>query len=127
MKEIDICMMSTAGTRGAVNTRPMSNNRDVKYNGTSYFFSDGKTQKVKDLTNSPAVNLSFAGDKGIFIVVTGKGKIIRDKAQMEEHWVPDLDQWFEDGIETKGLVMISVKASNIHYWNKADEGDIKVG
>jgi general stress protein 26 len=126
MKDIDICMMSTTGARGVVSSRPMSNNRDVKYDGTSYFFSDGKTQKVKDLSKSSSVTLSFAGSKGIYIIVTGKGKVIKDKATMQEHWVDDLDAWFEDGIDTKGLVMISVKASNIHYWNKMEEGDIKV-
>ena len=127
MKDLDICMMSTSGARGAVNTRPMSNNRDVKnYDGTSYFFSDMKTQKIKDLTRTPAVTLSFIGKKGIIIIVTGKGKIIKDKATMQEHWVKSLDMWFEDGIDTKGLCMIAVKASNIHYWENADEGDITV-
>ena len=124
MKAIDICMMSTIGTNGAVHTRPMSNNRDVAYNGESYFFSHINTRKAKDLENNSKVTLSFTGDAGLYIIVEGKGRIIKDRTRMEEHWVPDLEQWFEDGLETEGLILIAVKASAIKYWDNYKEGEI---
>jgi general stress protein 26 len=124
MKELDICMLSTTGGRGVVSTRPMSNNRQVKYNGESFFFTDKNTQKVRDVTKNSSVSLSFTGKKGLYIIVKGKARIIKSKELMEEHWVPSLEQWFKDGIDTKGLVMLAVKAQSIHYWVNYKEGEI---
>ena len=49
MKEIDICMFITHSSRGSLNCRPMSNNKDVTYKGDSFFFTMEKTRKVKEL------------------------------------------------------------------------------
>ena len=45
---------------------------------------------------------------------------------MEEHWVSDLDQWFEDGLDTPGVAMVIVKAKRIKYWQGEDEGEVKL-
>ena len=125
MKDLDICMMSTNGPRGIVNTRPMSNNRDVTYNGTSFFFSSMDTRKVNDIKRSTSVSLSFTGSDGSYIIVTGKASLIKDKTVWEKHWDESLDQWFKKGMDTPRLVLISVKATHIKYWNKYKEGDIR--
>lgn len=127
MKELDICMMSTNGPRGAVYTRPMSNNRDVTYKGESFFFSLTKTRKVKDIGRSPSVSLSFTGNSGTYIIVSGKARLIKDKAMWEDHWDDSLNQWFTKGINTPGLVLIAVKATGIKYWDKYKEGSIELG
>ena len=126
MKDLDICMMSTNGPRGVVNTRPMSNNRDVKYNGESFFFSSMDTRKVNDIKRSASVSLSFTGSGGSYIIVTGKARLIKDKTMWEKHWDKSLNQWFKQGIDTPGLVLIAVKATHIKYWEKYKEGDIKL-
>ena len=126
MKDLDICMMSTSGPRGAINTRPMSNNRDVKYNGDSFFFSSVDTRKVKDIKRSASVTLSFTGTGGFYIIVDGKARLIKDKKMWQQHWDASLDNWFPQGIETPGIVLIAVKANHIKYWNKYKEGDIEV-
>ena len=126
MKDLDICMMSTKGPRGMVNTRPMSNNRDVKYNGESFFFSSMATRKVKDIKRSTSVSLSFTGGGGSYIIVNGKARLIKDKNTWQQHWDKSLDQWFKKGIDTPGLVLIAVKANHIKYWNKYKEGDIEL-
>ena len=126
MKELDICMMSTVGSRGAIHTRPMSNNKDVKYNGESFFFSDMDSRKAKDIQRNAAVTLSFEGKKGLFIIVAGKARIIKTKTILEEHWVPSLQMWFKKGFDTPGLILIAVKAEQIHYWDHYKEGDIDI-
>ena len=127
MKDLDICMMSTNGPRGIVNTRPMSNNRDVTYKGSSYFFSSMDTRKVNDIRRSTSVSLSFTGSGGTYIIVNGKARLIKDKTIWEKHWDKSLDQWFKKGIDTPGLVLIAVKATHIKYWDKYKEGDIELG
>ena len=132
MRDIDFAMLSTRAEGGQIAARPMSNNREVAYDGDSYFFSYENTHTIDDIKRDPQVGLSFAGAKGWlgkppnFIAVEGKAELIRDKAAFEKHWTKDLDIWFEQGIDTPGIVLIKVHASRIHYWDGEDQGEIKL-
>jgi len=127
MKQLDICMMTTNTKRGSMNSRPMSNNRDVTYKGDSYFFTYEKTDKVKELEANPSVSLSFEGKDDIFISVAGKAKLIRNKEMFKEHWQDSLNQWFPEGPDTKGVVLIHVKGTTLKYWQREKEGAISLG
>ena len=130
MRKIDFTMLFTRTENGALAGRPMSNNGDVDYDGDSWFFTDGETRTVADIARDPQVGLSFQGAAGLlgkpplFVSVEGKGRLIRDKEEFRKHWVPDLERWFPDGVDTPGLVLIHVKARRIHYWSGEDEGQI---
>lgn len=130
MGKIDFGMLSTRTVGGAIASRPMSNNGEVAYRGDSFFFTDGDTRIVSDIEADPTVGLTFTGAAGLlggpplFVAVEGDAELTRDKALFEAHWTKDLDRWFEQGIDTPGLVMIRVHARRIHYWNGSDEGEI---
>jgi general stress protein 26 len=126
MRKLDICMMVTQSKRGVLNSRPMSNNGDVKYSGHSYFFTYEGSQKIKDIEINPQVSLNFEGDNGLYISLNGKAKLIRNKTAFAEHWIPGLEQWFPDGIESEGMVLIDVKGRQVHYWQKNKEGKINL-
>ncbi|WP_294294581.1 pyridoxamine 5'-phosphate oxidase family protein [uncultured Sphingomonas sp.] len=130
MRDIDFTMLSTKTADGGIAARPMSNNRDVDYDGDSYFFALDSTHTVQEIQADPNVGLTLHGNKGllgkppIFIAAEGKAEIIRDKAAFEAHWVKDLERWFEQGTDTPGLVLIKVHADRIHYWDGEDQGEI---
>ncbi len=130
MGKIDFGMLSTRTDGGAIASRPMSNNGEVEYRGDSYFFSYDSARTVSDIEAEPRVGLTFTGAAGLlggpplFIAVEGDADLVRDKAQFAEHWTKDLDRWFEQGIDTPGVVMIHVRAQRLHYWNGSDEGEI---
>jgi general stress protein 26 len=132
MAEIDFAILSTRAEGGEIAGRPMSNNGDVAYGGDSYFFALDSTRTAEDIARDPTVGLSFTGSKGLlgapplFIAIEGRAALIRDKGQFQAHWNKDLEFWFEDGIDTPGLVLIKVHATRIHYWNGRDEGEIRV-
>lgn len=129
MKGIDIAMFSTRTRGGTVATRPMSNNGDVAYDGTSYYFANGDARLVDDIENDDHVALGFAGKPGLlsspsYIAVAGKAEVVRDKQVFKAHWTPDLDAWFEDGVDTPGLVMVKVVAERIKYWDRGEEAEL---
>lgn len=130
MKDIDFAMLSTRAEGGQIAARPMSNNGDVDYDGDSYYFTTDDTVMVRDIERDPKVGLSFQGSAGLlkqrplFVAVEGRADLIRDKAQFEAHWNSDLDRWFDEGVDTPGLVMIKVRAERAHYWDGEDEGEI---
>lgn len=129
MSDVDICMLTTVNGRGAASARPMSNNGDVKYNGTSYFFTWKKTKMAKEIENNNNVTLTFQGTKlfqKLFITIIGKGKLVTDRATMDHHWNKDLEIWFKDGLDTPGITMIEVKAKTIEYWHGEEQGELKI-
>ena len=125
MKELDICMLITTTSNGMLASRPMSNNRQVEYDGNSHFFTWEGSRMVSDIEMDNGVNLSFQGGQAIFISITGKADVTRSREKMEEHWVEELEGWFEEGLDTPGLAMISVAAKQIKYWQGEEEGEVK--
>ncbi len=132
MRDIDFAMLSTHTDGGAIAARPMSNNQQVDYDGDSYYFTMQDTRTVADIESDPQVSLSFLGKSGMlgmrpfFVAVEGHADLVRDKAAFEERWSPDLDRWFDRGVDTPGLVMIHVGAKRVHYWDGEDEGEVSL-
>ena len=117
-------------SRGRIRTRPMSNNRDVAFDGDSFFFTYEETETVRDIAADPHVGLSYQSRSGIlgqrpfFAAIEGEAELIRDKALFEAHWTSDLDRWFPQGIDSPNLVLIKVHAGHAHYWDGEDEGEV---
>ncbi len=130
MRDIDFAMLSTRTEGGAVAARPMSNNREVEFDGDSFFFTCDDTRTVSDIRRDPNVGLGYQAKSGMlgmkpfFITVEGRAELIQDTARFAEHWSKDLDAWFKDGIDTPGLTLIKVVAQRLHYWDGFDEGEI---
>ena len=131
MAGIDIAILSTLTENGQIANRPMSNNGDVNYDGTSYYFTFEQARTVADIQANPKVALGFTSAGGIFsdaiyVAVEGKAELIRDKATFKAHWTSDLDRWFVNGVDTPNIVLIKVKATRITYWDGEDEGEVIV-
>lgn len=132
MRDIDFAMLSTRTEGGAIAARPMSNNRNVEFDGDTYFFTCDTARTVADIERDPNVGLAYQARTGMlkmkpfFLALEGRAELIRDKQQFAEHWTSDLDSWFEQGIDTPGLTMIRVKAERIHYWDGYEERELKL-
>lgn len=133
MKDIDFAILSTRTDGGAIASRPMSNNREVAFEGDAYFFTCDDTRMVADVAADPRVGLAYQGKSGMlgmrpfFLAVEGRAELIRDKARFAEHWTSGLDRWFTQGVDTPGLVLLKVAAERVHYWDGEEEGEIRVG
>ena len=129
LKDIDFVMLNTRTEGGKIASRPMSNNRDVEYDGDSWFFVDQESRAFADVSDDPNVTLSVQGSKGLlgkppmFLAIEGRAEIVRDRATLAEHWVDDLERWWPEGPETPGLALLKVRASRIHYWIDGEEGE----
>jgi len=133
MKEIDFAMLTTKTEGGALGSRPMSNNREVEFDGDAFFFTCDDARTVADIEGDPKVGLAYQGKSGMlgmkpfFCSVEGTAELIKDKARFAEHWRKDLDAWFKEGIETPGLTLIKVHAERLHYWDGYGGGEIALG
>ena len=132
MRAIDFAMLSTKNPTGEIASRPMSTNGDVEYDGDSFLFTYEHYHSVSEIEHDPKVGLTFTGSKGLlgapplFVSVEGHAELIRDRASFEQHWVPSLDRWFKQGLDTPGIVLIKVHAQRVHWWDGEEGGEIKV-
>lgn len=133
MRDIDFCVLSARAEDGSIGARPMSNNAEVDYDGTSYFFTYEDARMVSDIEREAVIGISYqgkaglmgvVGKPGIFIHVESDAQLVRDVAAFEPHWTKSLDRWFPDGPQTPGVVMIKAKARRIHYWDGEDEAEV---
>jgi general stress protein 26 len=135
MRDIDFCVLSARTADGSIGARPMSNNREVDFDGDSWFFSYDDARMIDDIERDGSIGLAYqdkagllgvVGKPGIFIAVESEARLVRDKAEFAEHWDKSLDRWFPQGVDTPGLIMIHAKAKRIHYWDGEDQGEVAV-
>ena len=130
MRDIDFAVLCTRTEGGAIAARPMSNNRQVEFDGDSYFFTLESTRTVGDIRRDPNVGMTYQSKSGalglkpFFITIEGRAELIDEKARFAEHWTKDLDSWFKEGIDTPGLVLVKVVAQRLHYWDGHEEAEI---
>ncbi|MBS0968673.1 pyridoxamine 5'-phosphate oxidase [Chimaeribacter arupi] len=122
IKDIDYAMFSTLSEGGTIASRPMSNNRNVEYNGDAYFFTTEDNQIVADIENDATTTLNYVTAKSsdkpsLFISIQGESSLIREKDALKEYWTPDVEKWFPQGIDTPDLLLIKVTAQHITYWD----------
>ena len=118
VKAVDICMLTTVDERGDLHSRPMSNNREVEFDGDLWFFTYGSSHKVDEVGRAPKVNASFAdvGEQQ-YASVSGRAEVVRDRAKIEELWQPQLKAWFPEGTETPDIALLKVSVERAEYWD----------
>lgn len=128
LKAIDTAMLVTkTGEEGKIAARPMSNNKDVSLkDGTTYHFATDDGRIDDDLKRSDQCGATYSAGE-FYCAVQGTGALHRDRAALEKHWVADLEKWFEDGLDTEGLVLIEVSPNRIAWWEGRDGGEVTPG
>ena len=118
MAKMDVCMMQTVGEHG-VNTRPMSNNGEVRYDGDNWFFARTSSTKVGEIEADDRVQLTFSDPEGpSFISVWGTGEVVPDVDLKKKFWHPELERWFENGPEDPDVTLLKVSANRIQTWGR---------
>lgn len=121
MARIDFCMMATVGEHG-INTRPMSNNGEVRYDGDNWFFARASSAKIAEIERDARVHLSFVDDDGpSFIAVWGTGAVLRDVELKQKLWHASLERWFENGPEDPDVALVKVSAHRIQAWGRVGD------
>ena len=130
LKDIDFVLFSSHTEGGRIASRPMSNNREVEFDGDSWFFVDQSARLYTDVQQNPDVTLNAQGSKGLmgkpplFLAIEGSAEIVLDKSVMAEHWTSELKRWWPEGLDTPGIALLKVHAQRIHYWDGEDEGEV---
>lgn len=117
IKEINFTMMTTVDEDGSLRSRPMST-QQLEFDGNLWFFTKDTSPKADEINQERAVNLSYANpEKDMYVSVTGKAQIVKDKEKAKQLWNPLLKAWFPDGIDDPELALIKVEPQKAEYWD----------
>jgi len=117
IKDIDVAMMTTADEDGSLRSRPMRN-MQIKEDGVIWFFTGYESAKSHELQNDSHVNLSYAkpGDQ-LYVSVSGRATLSKDKAKIDELWNPAMKAWFPEGKDDPNIGLIKVTIDKAEYWD----------
>ncbi|HMJ88225.1 MAG TPA: pyridoxamine 5'-phosphate oxidase family protein [Candidatus Acidoferrum sp.] len=120
IRGIDSAMLTTEDRLGNLRSRPMVALEEM-HDDALWFFSEASSHKVDDIHGHHAVNLAYADvANGRFISVSGRARVIRDRAQMREFWSSKLKAWFPKGADDPELVLLRVEIGEAEMWQSPD-------
>lgn len=118
VKDINYCMLTSVDDDGSLHSRPMATNREIEDNGDLWFFTKASSHKVDEISRDQHVNVSFAApDKQNYVSLSGKAILVRDRAQIEALWKPDLKAWFPEETNDPDIALIRVSVEKAEYWD----------
>jgi general stress protein 26 len=117
IKDIRIAMLTTALPDGSLRSRPMAT-QTQEFDGTLWFFTRDDSGKIHEIEDDTHVNVSYAEPKSqLYVSVSGRGRINRERAKIEELWSIPLKAWFPDGPDDPHIALLQIEVENAEYWD----------
>ena len=116
IESVRTAMMTSVAADGSLRSSPMWTQGD-EFDGSLWFFTSDEAEKVADVKRDPHVGLSYgAPDKDLYVSVTGRAELVRDRARAEELWNVFAEAWFPGGVDDPNLALLRVDVERAHYW-----------
>ncbi len=116
INDIDFAMLTTING-GHLRSRPMST-QEYEGSDTLWFFTSDETHKVDEIEADNRVNVAYSRpDDNVYVSISGRASVSKDRAKMEELWNPILKAWFPEGLEDPTLCLLKVNIEEAEYWD----------
>ena len=116
IKDIRICMMTTAAADGSFDSRPMATQK-TEFDGTLWFLTRGESGKVAEIKTDDHIGLMYSDPKDSnYVTVKGRATVSRDQARIKELWNPMYKAWFPEGEDDPAITVLKVEVTEAHYW-----------
>ena len=116
IEDVRTAMLTTVEPEGSLRSRPMWTQGD-EFEGSLWFFTSDEAPLVEELRRNPNVVLSYgAPDKDLYLSVSGRGELVRDKAKTKELWSVYAQAWFPEGEDDPHLALLRVDVERAQYW-----------
>lgn len=116
----DTALLTSRGADGMLHARPLAVLQD-DFDGVVRFLVQDPSEKTLEIAADPVVNVSFASKHG-YLSIAGRGRVVRDAAQIDELWNPAAEAWFEQGREDPSIAVLEVTGNGAEYWAKTERG-----
>ena len=117
IKDIRIGMLTTVDDDGTLRSRPMGN-LEYEFDGELWFFTYASAPKAQEVEREHQVNVAYSDpDDNVWVSVSGTGRIVRDRAKLEQLWSPILKTWFPKGLDEPDIALLNVAVTKAEYWD----------
>lgn len=117
IKHIDFGMFTASNDSRTLTSRPLTQ-QQVDAQGNIWFFVSDQESFTRDLLGNPQVNVSFSDVKdSLYVSLTGRAELLRDRLKAQELWNPLINAWFPGGLDDPHLALIKVKIQSAEYWD----------
>ena len=111
------CMFITHASPRPHPARPMALIK-AEDDGSLYFFSAASSEKNKELSLEPFVQLIFANNAASeYLDISGTASVSRDREKIDEIWTEFAKIWFQGGKDDPDLTLIKVTPDVCNYWD----------
>ncbi len=117
IKDIHICMLTTAASDGSFDSRPMAT-QETGFDGTVWFLTRSESGMVSEMKSDSHVTLNYAEPaKATYVVVKGRATTTsNDRDMIHKLWNPMYKAWFPDGEEDASITLLRVDVTEAEYW-----------
>jgi general stress protein 26 len=120
VKDVKFGMFTTQDATGTLTSRPLTL-QQLDDEGNIWFFVSDQEAFTGELAGHPSVNVSFADvDDHLYVSVSGRAELLRDRAKAEELWNPAVKAWFPQGLDDPHLALLRVQLQSAEYWDTAN-------
>lgn len=116
IKDIRICMMTTANPDGGFDSRPMATQK-TDFDGTVWFLTRNESGKVHEIQEDAHISLLYSDTSDSkYVTAKGRASVSQDKAKIHELWNPMFHAWFPGGEEDPQIAVLKVTVTEAQYW-----------
>jgi general stress protein 26 len=129
IKGIRVAMLTTQDEDGTLRSRPMETQpeKDGGFDGTLWFFTHASAHKTDEIDRDDHVNLSYAEPSdNRYVSVSGRARLVRDRAKIDELWTPVLKAWFPHGKDDPDVALLKVGVTKAEYWDSPSSTLVKL-
>ena len=119
IKDAHSALLVTIGPDGRLDSRPMGC-LQREFDDTLWFLTFGDSPKIRQLVTEDRVLVSYANPvKYEYVSISGRGRIVDDKARVNDLWFEGLRVWFPNGPSDPGLALLAIEVEEARYWTNA--------
>jgi general stress protein 26 len=117
VKDIKMAMLATVSPEGRMHARPMASIQK-DFDGALWFMSREHSLKVDEIEARPDVLLAYSHPgRQHYVSITGKARVVRDRAKINELWTEADRVWFPKGPDDPELTLLAVDIEQAEYWD----------
>ena len=113
---IDFCMLTTIDG-DQLRSRPMST-QEFEFDGDLWFFTNDDTHKIDEIETDNRVCVAYSKpEENVYLSVSGRAEVVKDRAKIEELWNPVLKAWCPEGLDDPSLCLLKIPVEEAEYWD----------
>ena len=124
IRGIDVAMLTTVDRTGHLHSRPMMTLRKTM-DDALWFFTEASSHMVDDVNGHHPVNVSYVGtDHGRYVSVSGRARVVSDRAKKAELWERRLAKWLPNGFEDKSVILLRIEVQEAEFWESSGAREV---